>query len=159
MPVTLIMMRCKKAAGMIEPGGDLPKGPAQHPATRPSSNQTEAGDPMDQGSRSSRSIISLFGPLLVIAASAAAASIAPKSRAASKIMSQPIGSDFPQHFDIAIPAGVLFDVCQKRGDGQIRIVSEHLFECFSGLSLWFIHRSLRYSWSSADIGWAGFFHA
>src|SRR5437868_3644986 len=75
MPVTLIMMRCKKTAGMIEPGGDLPKGPAQHPATRPSSNQTEAGDPMDQGSRSSRSIISLFGPLLVIAASAAAASI------------------------------------------------------------------------------------
>src|SRR5437764_15440929 len=55
------MMRCKKTAGMIEHGGDLPKGPAQHPATRPSSNQTEAGDPMDQGSRSSRSIISLFG--------------------------------------------------------------------------------------------------
>ena len=77
----------------------------------------------------------------------------PRSRAASQIMSQPIGADFPEHFDIAATAVFLFEVCQKREDWQIRTVSEHLFECFSGFSLWFIHCSLRYSRGSADIGW------
>jgi len=51
-------------------------------------------------------------------------------------MSQPIGADFPEHFDIAATAVFLFEVCQKRQDWEIRIVSEHKFEGFSGFSLW-----------------------
>ena len=95
--------------------------------------------------------MSLLCPAPLIAAYAAAASIAPNPRAASKIISPPIRADFPEDFDIANTAELLFEVCQKREDWQIRIVSENLFECLSGFSLWFIHRSLRYRCGSAAI--------
>ena len=75
------------------------------------------------------------------------------SRITSKLVPQPIGSDFPEDFDIATAAELLFDVCQKREDWQIRIVPEQSFEGFPGFWLWFIHP--RYSRGSADIGWAG----